>query len=588
MPEPLDRPEVIEVNPYSLGILWHAPTASVEGSSINRFVVQLAGAGISYEDRVQQVLNWTEGRAYHEAFLVRQESIGVHATDASGQTGDNLEILMAQKMQRMKRQDILLAKERERKELAAAAERRARMDRGDFSDPKQKDDKMKKKKKKKKRTTESNEVGSFAASGGGGSTAISPTGKKKLARNMVEHYYVYEGLKPGYMYRIRIAGVSSIGQGKWSQGTFSTMTRSTRPSPPPPPFVVPSSITMFGLRVKWRAPEENGSAITRFVLRLCHDKSTITVNQNYTHKDLDFLEPGCAYSFQVRAGNQEGTSDWSPPSKEVWTLTSKTEIPEPPESVDSGIDWIDLHAQRPFENGAPVERFTVQLREISMYTKATWGNDHVIAVKSSEGQGGEPCRLHIPGLLADRTYDFRINAINKHGPSEWSAASKRSRTKPPLLPDAPAKLRIDEVYPIAIVFSWDEPYFHGAPVVSYTIEQLRVSRPADEKDWEDGDEESSTASALTDSVAGGGADPGTAALQVALAAEREEEAKKDAHVFIRTGTGKVKNKRVEDLVTGSTYRFRVAAENSVGLGKYSRWTPNIMVTNERYGDPIKY
>ena len=47
-------------------------------------------------------------------------------------------------------------------------------------------------------------------------------------------------------------------------------------------------------------------------------------------------------------------------------------------------------------------------------------------------------------------------------------------------------------------------------------------------------------------------------------------------------------KRVEDLVTGSTYRFRAAAENSVGLGKYSRWTPNIMVTNERYGDPIKY
>ena len=344
---------------------------------------------------------------------------------------------------------------------------------------------------------------------------------------------------------------------------------------------------MFGLRVKWRAPEENGSAITRFVLRLCHDKSTITVNQNYTHKDLDFLEPGCAYSFQVRAGNQEGTSDWSPPSKEVWTLTSKTEIPEPPESVDSGIDWIDLHAQRPFENGAPVERFTVQLREISMYTKATWGNDHVIAVKSSEGQGGEPCRLHIPGLLADRTYDFRINAINKHGPSEWSAASKRSRTKPPLLPDAPAKLRIDEVYPIAIVFSWDEPYFHGAPVVSYTIEQLRVSRPADEKDWEDRDdgEASSVTSALTESVvARGKGDAGSFAAKKG----EEEVGGKDAHVFIRTGTGKVKNKRVEDLVTGSTYRFRAAAENSVGLGKYSRWTPNIMVTNERYGDPIKY
>ena len=571
------------MNPYSLGVMWHAPTASVEGSSINRFVVQLAGAGISYEDKVQQVITWTEGRAYHEAYLNRVESLGDVVHDPSGQSGDNLEIILAQKMKRMKRQDILLAKERQRKEEEAAKERRARMDRGDFSDPKQeKEEKKKKKKKKKKNAGQAGEGGALVAVSGasGGST-------KKLARNMVEHFYVYEGLKPGYMYRIRVAGVSSIGQGKWSRATFSTMTRSTRPSPPPPPFVIPSSIGMFGLRVDWRAPEENGSAITRFVLRMCHDGSTMTVNQNYTHVDLNSLDPGSVYSFQVRASNQEGTSDWSPPSKEVWTLTSKTEIPEPPVSVDSGIDWIDLHALRPYENGAPVERFTVQLREISMYTKAKWGNDHSIAVKPSDGQDGEPCRLHIPRLLADRTYDFRINVTNKHGASDWSVASKRSRTKPPLLPDAPGKLRVDEVYPIAIVFSWDEPYFHGAPVASYTIEQLRVSRPADEKDWEDPDDGGSTASALTGSVAegGGGND---AALQAALAAEKEEEAKKDAHIFIRTGTGKLKNRRVEDLVTGSTYRFRIAAENSVGLGPYSRWTPNIMVTNDRYGDPIRY
>ena len=575
----------MEVNPYSLGISWHAPTASVEGSSINRFVVQLAGAGISYEDKVQQVITWTEGRAYYESYLTRQESLGHLGNDASGQSGENVEILMEAKMARRKRQEILLAKERQRKDEEAARERRERMDRGDFSGAKQQqgDKKKKKTKKKKKKLGGNSSEGQGALVATNGSTSGSDV---KLPRNMVQHYYVYEGLKPGYMYRIRVAGVSSIGQGKWSRATFSTMTRSTRPSPPLPPFVPPSSISMFGLRVEWRAPEENGSSITRFVIRLCHDGSTVTVNQNYTHIDLDDLQPGCAYSFQLRAGNQEGTSDWSPVSKEVWTLTSKTETPEPPVSVDSGIDWIDLHAQKPFENGAPIERFTVQRREISMYTKATWGNERVIPVKPSEGQNGEPCLLHIPELLADRTYDFRINAINKHGASEWSLASKRSRTKPPLLPDAPAKLRVDEVYPIAIVFSWDEPYFHGAPVISYTVEQLRVSRPADENDWEDQDGSSSTASALTDSIEGEGGND--AALQAALNAEREEEAKKDAHVFIRTGTGKVLSKRVDNLVTGSTYRFRVAAENSVGIGKYSRWTPNIQVTNERYGDPVRY
>ena len=106
VPEPLSRPEVMEVNPYSLGISWHAPTASVEGSSINRFVVQLAGAGISYEDKVQQVITWTEGRAYYESYLTRQESLGHLGNDASGQSGENVEILMEAKMARRKRQEI--------------------------------------------------------------------------------------------------------------------------------------------------------------------------------------------------------------------------------------------------------------------------------------------------------------------------------------------------------------------------------------------------------------------------------------------------------------------------------------------------
>jgi hypothetical protein len=42
--------------------------------------------------------------------------------------------------------------------------------------------------------------------------------------------------------------------------------------------------------------------------------------------------------------------------------------------------------------------------------------------------------------------------------------------------------------------------------------------------------------------------------------------------------------RVEGLVVGSTYKFRVAACNAVGRGPWSPWTPVIHVTEERVGD----
>ena len=35
----------MEVGLYSLGIRWFAPTATVEGTAIHRFLVQLAGGG---------------------------------------------------------------------------------------------------------------------------------------------------------------------------------------------------------------------------------------------------------------------------------------------------------------------------------------------------------------------------------------------------------------------------------------------------------------------------------------------------------------------------------------------------------------
>lgn len=56
------------------------------------------------------------------------------------------------------------------------------------------------------------------------------------------------------------------------------------------------------------------------------------------------------------------------------------------------------------------------------------------------------CWMRVEGLWADKTYDFRVAAINDNGHSDWSRASQRGRTKPPLKPERMAEgLRGDEV-----------------------------------------------------------------------------------------------------------------------------------------------
>ena len=88
------------------------------------------------------------------------------------------------------------------------------------------------------------------------------------------------------------------------------------------------------------------SSIAAFTLRCCHDNTEVQMSQNYVNWELEGLEPGTDYTFQVRASNQQGHSEWSDESLPVTTKTSKSEIPEPPAFIDSGIDWIKLNVHR--------------------------------------------------------------------------------------------------------------------------------------------------------------------------------------------------------------------------------------------------
>jgi hypothetical protein len=200
-----------------------------------------------------------------------------------------------------------------------------------------------------------------------------PKRRSTVAGNLVAHFYMYENLKPGKTYRLRVAGVSTIGQGKWSATTFSTTTLATPPAKPDAPIV--HDIGLFGMRLEWVAPDEHGSSIASYKLRNNYDNTEHALSANDVTMVLKDLNPGECYTFQLCAANQQGWGPWSDESEEAWTLTSTPEVPEPPVVVTSSVDWVDLHVQPPFANGAPVVGFMLQYREISMVEKATWGGD---------------------------------------------------------------------------------------------------------------------------------------------------------------------------------------------------------------------
>jgi hypothetical protein len=65
---------------------------------------------------------------------------------------------------------------------------------------------------------------------------------------------------------------------------------------------------------------------------------------------------------------------------------------------------------------------------------------------------------------------------------------------------------------------------------------------------------------------------------------RDRKKPKDLHALVVT-EGSLRNRRMDYLVTGSTYRFRVAATNSVGTGPFSPWSVEVTVKDDSDGDP---
>jgi hypothetical protein len=66
-------------------------------------------------------------------------------------------------------------------------------------------------------------------------------------------------LHPGLLYRFRVCGMNSEGEGEWSESSYSQSTLPSLPEKPAPPFIETKDLTW--ILFKWGPPHDNGSAI---------------------------------------------------------------------------------------------------------------------------------------------------------------------------------------------------------------------------------------------------------------------------------------------------------------------------------------
>ena len=126
-----------------------------------------------------------------------------------------------------------------------------------------------------------------------------------------------------------------------AEQTFTLRVTDEREPPGIPEAPTFSGETAESMTVNWSEPDNTGPAITDYDVRY-REKDTVDFTDG-GHEGpglsltLDDLEPGTAYEVQVRATNDEGTSDWSEPGEGMTvtplTVPMTSDLPPPVESA---------------------------------------------------------------------------------------------------------------------------------------------------------------------------------------------------------------------------------------------------------------
>lgn len=271
--------------------------------------------------------------------------------------------------------------------------------------------------------------------------------------NGSELSYKVVNLRRNTEYKFRLQASNDEGNGKWSD-VVSYRTLPDQPGPPPKPQLKGRALSN-SFKVYWDPPKDNGGTeVNSYLLQLDDGSKTIHAT-NEREFTAEQLQPGFTYKIRVQAVGPGGTGDWS----EVLLVTTQAVNPgqcKPPrlhgraKAIFLNLTW-DCPG---YDGGSPV-------------------TDYVVAVTNPDGTtrevyDGHDTECGVAGLLPGRAYQFKVKAVNKAGAGPWSDSLEVVTGAG--VPEAPVQPEIHCKSPHNAVVSWTEPNNNGAVITEYRLE----------------------------------------------------------------------------------------------------------------------
>ena len=353
-------------------------------------------------------------------------------------------------------------------------------------------------------------------------------------------YAVISGLANGKSYTFRIAAISGVGRGPYSQPIPAVVPGSV-PTPPVSAQMGVTVDTVEGAKLTlfWNAVKTNGYAITAYRARIRTDALPITWSESpiisvpsgivntlsYRNQVFLGLTNGRAYYMGVAAQNALGWSEYS----ETIAETPRT-VPQPPPSITSAplnealrVQWAGNGAS---DGGYPVIGYRLQYKP-NIVSSTGWVDIDLSGIYITNRD--------IMNLNNGITYNLRVlrrNAIGFSSPSSEISGIPGTVSGPPTnMFLSPGPQRIDAY--------WQPPIDVGTNDVEYYYVQYKLTSAADSE------------YAYLNNVAG------TTPKQIT-----EFSAVPNAPGY----DGYVAN--INNLTNGLSYSIRIVAVTRVGLGAW--------------------
>ncbi|KAL7064324.1 hypothetical protein AAHC03_04779 [Spirometra sp. Aus1] len=202
--------------------------------------------------------------------------------------------------------------------------------------------------------------------------------------------------------------------------------------------LVASDTTPYSTRLTWRPPRnDGGSKVTHYVVERQEvgKDNWVTVQSACTTPtcEIQGLQELASYNFRVAPVNDVGQGDWLVTSTPVVAKYpfDKPSAPGPLTVSEVGSNYVNLTWSRPAsDGGGRLQGYIVEKREVGA---PNWTRVNVNPILSLS--------VNLPNLIEDKSYEFRVLAVNEAGESPPSQTDRPVLIKDPLSCAVPTLVR---------------------------------------------------------------------------------------------------------------------------------------------------